>query len=582
MKIVICLSALIGVALACPTTITTKTICECSTLPTFISNQLQIVQLDSGLAGQLFNGVYYLGAAVPTHFNNHALKVSLLGNTFPAGGSLFSFYDNTPTKEGDIEYLLASYSYNCMTGDVDRTLSLLNSALGPNSNVGVLNLYLEAVYESTLLDETIIGCKSFIERTVEQQYSQRVIIALIGYQVDDYILFAVIDKWTNSIFGSQDIDVFALTRSPSPSKQTVENIINDLEKSGIKPHRLWFMDQSINLTDLPGYITPSSLSRSSLSSSALSGFDDVEGQSLTSTSTSKVSTSSIDSSSLTSTIRSTTSVSITTDFVINPEYKPFSPFVSNPLLNGYKCLNDFDESILDAALSGKYYVFATTPTTSGDCQDTGFFSTSYPTTNLQILFDNSTPLGPNGVRMMYDRSINVRTEAVTCHKSLLYLPLGLENSGIIGLWTEAYKTSSSSSYKSLFDFDESSFVFHPDYSQYYEVQHLLAIIGYGDDYLILLGIDVADNLFFTGKNVNNVFVLTRDSAPTVNVVGNIIQDLLQNNIDLYELMRMCQTQDILEDYSFDASDFYVDIEIKSSSTTTIKSSVSYSSTSDSC
>ncbi|XP_050525288.1 uncharacterized protein LOC126896499 isoform X2 [Daktulosphaira vitifoliae] len=535
-------------------------------LPAIIPTTYKVQPFDTTIATKVFNGNWYVNMATPVCIKNDRIKhTGLLANTWPNSGNVIHFRENTPW-DFDVDCTLTEYSYNWITDKVETTRSLFKSAYGNLYPYAIFNFYTEGYYENSLKEIHPLIDEHFVLPSHKVPYTMKYTALVIGADYDDYLVFVVLNEWDNYFtIGNDNRLIWIMTREQSPKSKVVKRAIQDIIDSGLNPYYLMAVDQSVDIVKkgLP------------VVSDFIKEVTTTKSESTTSTSSKSVSISDCENLACESKTETRTSIEYTTEVTLLKSYKPFCSFISVPFVQGVKILNDFDAINLHQALHGKYYVFLATPYAFNiNVPTCGLFYTLFPTSGLQVIFDNTvsleTPWDWTREYMMVDRAYNRLTGQVELTKSLIYSTFGPNNNhGLLTVATEGYYEDVISDVVTI---SEDGISVHKC-AKIYRRNYQMAIAGYQPkEYLILYVVNKYNNIFLN-QEIHNMYVLTRDQVPSHATIDKITQDLILNGYDTRNLMSIDQSYDITDDYTFVAKEYEVSYEDNTSSVTSTSSSI---------
>lgn len=543
---------------------------------------------------------------------NNPLKTGLFCSCFPSTLNELIFKDTTPCDDTDynIEYEVCDQSFNVYTQIIERTRTFFSPAYGKCSKYALFNVGTEKYYKNPItekypfIDDDLIRHK--IEGSCEREYT----VAVIGADDcwEEYMVLAVINQYENFFCGN-DYIIWVLTRDLVPKWSTYCKAFEDIERSGLIASYLISVDHSYDSiasslsptgsliptgSSIPSISSKTSIPSLSPGSSIPSIPGDIDSAiQQTSTSTQSV-TKSVNlgnnyGSSSSSTTSTTTVQTSTVIIDLRPDFT--SPYSIGPcsLYKGIQIYKDLDFRTVREAMSGLYYMIQGSPCSFGNTPEArvGMFNTAFPACGCQILIDDSCKddWDINTPYMFVDRGLNMKDGKVQETRGYIMSVYPAEHefcSSIFALYHEGYYPTSIDELNPL---DLNGMICKQPFD-IYQYQVILSIVGYSPgEYLIICIANQFKNPFFNcgDEPIYQLYCYTRDRIPSQKTLYSMNQEVLRCGYDPNKLVKMDQTAEIDEGFTFERSYFESTTSCWSSSSSSSysMSSSSYSSSSTS-
>ncbi|XP_022163214.1 uncharacterized protein LOC111028766 [Myzus persicae] len=467
---------------------------------------IQILKgLDNITIRKALSGRYFMQNAVPCSFYDYLdAKPGFLNTAFPSCSMEINFDDVSMEKWNfNTRYMVLERGYNMITSKVQQTRSYISSFYDEDNPFGfsVFALYTEGYYDKPVVEKNCLSIDGMICEQPSDIYNTQIVASIIGYKEDDYLIFCVANQYDNPLITNKEVPlVYSYTRDRIPSLTTMNSITQEILRCGINPNYMIKIDHSKTIDDL--YTFDESYFKSTITST-----------------------------SMTKSMVSTRGISIGND----------SPITELPSI----CPKDWDVKTFDSqyatiAFQGTWNLQMATPTyiNGNNPLKTGLFCNSYPCTNNQLIFKDTTPCDDTDYNTEYemiDSSYNIYTQCTETQKALLCPAYGCSSPyAIFNVGSEKYYDTAITE---KYPFIDKKLFRHKIGKGTCQREYTIAVIGADDcweEYMTIVVINQYENFFSGNKYI--IWVVTRDENPDWSTYKKVYEDIERSGLSPYYLV----------------------------------------------
>ncbi|VVC39350.1 Calycin [Cinara cedri] len=192
-----------------------------------------------------FSGKYYVNMALPMSCGNDG-KAGILNTLFPSASLYVQFeeFDQTDWSSSK-QYMMMDGGLNVITGEVDKTRTIVQSAYDQSCQFNTYIFYTEGYYTSTVSEVNPFDYSDVISKSPGDIYRDKYMAAIAAYKPDSYLALYVQNQFKNNV-NDQDYknQMYVLTRDRILSKDQIDEITQSIAYTGYDVSNLIYIDQT--------------------------------------------------------------------------------------------------------------------------------------------------------------------------------------------------------------------------------------------------------------------------------------------------------------------------------------------------